>query len=130
MPDEESTGAAHAIENITPILRVESLDRSVEYYTGVLGFSEEWRESGMAGVSREGWSIMLCEGAQGNPGTWLWIGAHDAAVLYEELKASGATIFQEPANYPWAYEFKVSDLDGHVLRFGSEPLEDEPTAYT
>ena len=28
-----------------------------------------------------------------------------------------------PEHYPWAYEMKVTDPDGHVLRFGSEPKE-------
>ena len=29
-------------------------------------------------------------------------------------------------NYPWAYEMKVDDPDGHVLRFGSESRSDRP----
>ena len=37
-----------------------------------------------------------------------------------------AMIRTPPANRPWAYEMRVSDPDGHVLRFGSEPREDEP----
>lgn len=28
--------------------------------------------------------------------------------------------------YPWALEVHVEDVDGHVLRFGSEPLPDVP----
>jgi catechol 2,3-dioxygenase-like lactoylglutathione lyase family enzyme len=33
--------------------------------------------------------------------------------------------FQElPTRYPWAYEMRVQDPDGHVLRFGSEPRPD------
>jgi hypothetical protein len=27
-------------------------------------------------------------------------------------------------NRPWAYEMQVEDPDGHVLRFGSEPLSE------
>jgi uncharacterized glyoxalase superfamily protein PhnB len=43
--------------------------------------------------------------------------------LYEEYKAKGATILHPPESYAWALEMKVSDPDGHVLRFGSEPKE-------
>ena len=50
----------------------------------------------------------------------------DVAVLYEEYKASGARIRRPPENYLWAYEMKVEDPDGHVLRFGSEPRGDMP----
>ena len=39
---------------------------------------------------------------------------------------SGATIREAPTNYAWAYEMKVEDPNGHVLRFGDEPNEDEP----
>jgi hypothetical protein len=41
---------------------------------------------------------------------------------------SGARIRQEPENYSWAYEMQVEDPNGHVLRFGSEPLKDRPFA--
>ena len=63
---------------------------------------------------------------QGNPGTWVWIGVSDAAALYDEVTAQGATIRLAPTNFPWACEMQVQDPDGHILRFGSGPLEDEP----
>ena len=47
-------------------------------------------------------------------------------MLYEEYKASGATIHVGPRNYPWALKMHVEDPDGHVLRFGSEPESDRP----
>ena len=31
-----------------------------------------------------------------------------------------------PCEHSWAYEMRVEDLDGHVLRIGSGPKEDEP----
>lgn len=48
--------------------------------------------------------------------------------LYEEYTESGAMILHAPINYPWGYEMKVHDPDGHVLRFGSEPRQDLPFA--
>ena len=115
------------IECVIPILRVARLDASVAYYVERLGFRVDWQEPGvMASVSRDGKAIMLCEGAQGNPGTWVWIGVHDAAALHAELAAKGAVIRMTPANFPWALEMHVTDPDGHVLRFGSEPLADRP----
>lgn len=122
-------GPPVAFECVVPILRVRSLTTSVEHYVGVLGFRVDWQEPGvMASVSRDGRAIMLCEGGQGNPGTWVWIGVSDACVLWEEYKAKGATIRQAPVNYPWACEMHVEDPDGHVLRCGSEPRADQPFA--
>jgi catechol 2,3-dioxygenase-like lactoylglutathione lyase family enzyme len=117
------------VECVIPILRVARLDASVAYYVGVLGFRVDWHEpQGMASVSRDGKAIMLCQGAQGNPGTWVWIGVLDCTALHEELRAKGAAIRLAPANFPWALEMHVADPDGHVLRFGSEPILDRPFA--
>ena len=109
------------IENVTPILRVEELEASRRYYIQTLGFSLDWGACGMISVSRDRKSIMLCEGEQGQPGTWLWIGVEDADVFFAEFSAKGAHIRSPPQNFSWAYEFEVEDPDGHVLRFGAAP---------
>jgi uncharacterized glyoxalase superfamily protein PhnB len=114
------------LECVIPILRVLNLEASIDYYLKVLGFVQDWRTQMLASVSRDGLAIMLCQGDQGHPGTWVWIGVEDAAELHRELVSRGATIRQAPANYPWALEFRVEDPDGHVLRFGSEAKHDRP----
>jgi uncharacterized glyoxalase superfamily protein PhnB len=58
--------------------------------------------------------------------TWVWIGVEDVQALFVELKGRGARINHAPRNYPWALEMHVQDPDGHVLRFGSEPLSERP----
>jgi catechol 2,3-dioxygenase-like lactoylglutathione lyase family enzyme len=112
-------------EHADPILRVADMARSLRYYVDVLGFTNaDWGGDDFTCVTRDGASIYLCEGDQGQPGTWVWVGVEDVAVLYEEYLQSGATILRAPENFPWAYEMKVGDPDGHVLRFGSDPKED------
>ena len=119
--------AVARVENTIPILRVRSLPASIDYYVTALGFEVDWHEPGsMASVSRDGHSIMLSEGSQGHPGTWVWIGVSDCALLFNEVTAKGATIRLAPTNYPWAYEMQVEDPDGHILRFGSDPKADGP----
>ena len=110
-----------AIENVIPILRVQNIKTSRHFYTDALGFSLDWDAGEMISVSRDGKAIMLCEGDQGQPGTWLWIGCDDADVLFDEFSTKGAKIHMPPKNFSWAYEFQIEDPDGHVLRFGSEP---------
>ena len=115
------------LEGAQPILRVADMERSLRYYTNILGFTAaDWGDESFTLVSRDRAGLYLCCGYQGNPGTWVWVGVEDVALLFEEYKASGATILHEPENYPWAYEMKVGDPDGHVLRFGSEPRTDLP----
>ena len=121
-------GAAAKVECIIPILNVKNLAASMDYYVNALGFRVEWDwgdPPDVGSVARDDYSIMLVEGEQGRAGTWLWMGVEDADEYYEEYKASGAKIREHPVNYPWAYEFRVEDLDGHVLRIGSGPKEDE-----
>ena len=116
-------------EHANPILRVNDLGVSLEYYVGVLGFrSAEWGTEHFTSVSRDGAGIYLCQRGQGAPGTWVWVGVEDVEALFAEYRASGARIRRPPGNYPWAYEMHVEDPDGHVIRFGSEPRLDLPIA--
>ena len=112
-------------EGAAPILRVTDMRASVRYYVDVLGFRNvDWGSDDFTCVNRDRAGIYLCRGAQGCPGTWAWIGVEDVAAVYEEYKTTGAKIRGAPRNYPWALEIHVEDPDGHVLRFGSEPLAD------
>lgn len=110
----------------TPILPVADLRASVGYFVDILGFQIDWETPGFLSVSRDRCCIFLCEGGQGHPGTWMWTGVADAGALHEELVAKGAKIRQPPTNFPWALEIQVEDLDGNVLRFGSDPIEGRP----
>ena len=113
----------------TPILRVADMPRSLRYYVDVLGFQNAaWGNEDFTLVQRDRAGIYLCRGAQGHAGTWVWIGVEDVQPLYLEYQKSGARFRHAPENFAWAYEMKVEDPDGHVLRFGSEPLSELPTA--
>ena len=117
--------ARTTFEHADPILRVADMARSLRYYVDVLGFTNaEWGGDDFTCVSRDGANIYLCEGDQGHPGTWVWVGVGDVDALFEEYSKAGATILHPPEHFPWATEMKVSDPDGHVLRFGSDPKEE------
>jgi len=110
-----------------PVFPVASLEAAIKYYVEVLGFKLDWEGAGIfASVTRDKCHIFLCQGDQGHPGTWTWIGCHDAESLAAEFRERGAKIRHPPTNYPWAYEMQVEDQDGNVLRFGSDPKEGEP----
>jgi catechol 2,3-dioxygenase-like lactoylglutathione lyase family enzyme len=116
-------------EGVNPVLRVRRLAASLRYYLKVLGFRKDWggAEKGFASVSRGNCHIFLSQGDQGHFGTWVWVGVSDAAALHEEYRRRGARIRHPPTNYWWALEMQVEDLDGNVLRMGSEPREGEPS---
>jgi len=111
----------------SPILRVENLALSLEYYQNQLGFTIDWvYEEIFASVSRGPANIMLSQGDQGLGRAWLYIGIGDADLLYEEYGESGAKVRQPPTNFSWAYEMQVEDLDGNVIRFGADPKDNIP----
>lgn len=113
-------------EGVVPILRVRDLDAAVDYYTRILGFSQHWRAAEIASVARGRCDLFLAAGDQGNPGAWVWVGVSDAALLHQQYLAAGAKIRHPPTNYPWALEMQVEDLDGNVLRMGSDSLAGVP----
>jgi len=115
------------LKALLPFFLCRDLKASLDYYVRVLGFQLDWQSPGIfASVSRGRASLFLCEGDQGRPGTWVWIGVEDAAALFEEYRQSGAKIRHNPTNYSWAYEMQVEDLDGNILRLGSASLPDQP----
>ena len=118
--------AANHLGGAAPILRVADIRSSVDYYTHALGFAVDWDEGGMVSVSRDRCTIMLTEWDQSQPRMWIWVGVHDAASLHEELLSRGARVRHPPTNYYWALEIQVEDLDGNVLRLGSDPLPGQP----
>jgi catechol 2,3-dioxygenase-like lactoylglutathione lyase family enzyme len=126
MSGTDAPNAAVRFEGGNPIFRVGSLAASIDYYVRVLGFKVDFETAGFASVSRGRFGLFLCEGDQGNPGSWVWIGVSSAEALFEEYRAKGAKIRHPPTNYAWTYEMQVEDLDGNVLRLGSEPKKDQP----
>ncbi len=98
------------------------MDAALDFYVGQLGFKNAaWGNADFTCVSRDGATIYLCQKGQGRGGAWVWIGVSDARRLHEELVARGVGIKMPPTNFPWALEMQVTDPDGNVLRFGSEP---------
>jgi uncharacterized glyoxalase superfamily protein PhnB len=130
MPDQErSAGDTTPVRfrEATPILRVADLDRSLAYYVDALGFDLQWRFDDFASVCRGDATLMLSEGSQGQPGTWVYLAVSDADALHDELRGRGATIRHPPRNFPWgSRELHVFDPDGHVLRLGADADPDEP----
>ena len=111
-------------EGSSPILRVEDMKAALAFYGDKLGFQNaSWGTEEFTSVNRDRAGIYLCRGGQGRGAAWVWVGVEDATKLHDEFVARGVAIRMPLTNYSWALEFHVEDLDGNVLRFGSEPVE-------
>ena len=89
----QASAARTKFECANPILSVGNMARSILYYVDVLGFTN----------ADWGGDDFTCV-------------TRDGAGIYLSAGDQG-----QPG--PWAYEMKVTDPDGHVLRFGSEPMK-------
>lgn len=121
-----------AFTAMTPILNVASVEASIEHYTSVLGFNKDWdwpaeeEDKTFASISNGEVHVFLAENSQGARPVWIYYNVGDVDKLHEEYVAAGANITQVPADKPWgAREMLVEDLDGHVMRIGGPPSEEE-----
>jgi predicted enzyme related to lactoylglutathione lyase len=116
-----------ALGGCQPILRVENMETSLQFYVDVLGFENaSWGTQYFTSIRRGGTALYLCQGGQGRGAAWVWIGVEDVEKNYEEFKALGVTIRMPPKNFEWAMEMHIEDPDGNVFRLGSEPKGDRP----
>jgi ankyrin repeat protein/uncharacterized glyoxalase superfamily protein PhnB len=110
--------------NPVPILNVKNFAEAMDYYINKLGFKKNWDWGDpptFGAVGRDKTEIFLCEGGQGQPGMWMWIGVENVDDLHNEYKEKGAVILEPPVNYPWgSREMLVEDIDGHRFRLASE----------
>jgi len=114
------------VERINPSLDARDLPASIQYYVEMLGFELYVETPTLGIVECDGHQIHLRQGGLDSAAARVWIGVEDIAGLYEQYRARGVKIEQEPTNYSWAYQMIVEDLDVNLLVIGSGPLEGVP----
>lgn len=114
-------------DSAVPVLRVKDVQASIAYYCDVLGFEVRWGAGeGFACVARDKCNLFLTDDKQSQPRMWVWIGVGDVRALHEQYVAAGAKIRNPPNNFEWTFEMQIEDLDGNVLRMGTDPEKDKP----
>jgi hypothetical protein len=112
------------VTGLTPVLYASDFGRLMDHFVDKLGFRKLWDWGSpptFGAVARDHAEIFLCQGGQGQPGTWLSVFVDDVDELHEELLKRGATIRSGPTNEPWGMrEMQVECPDGHILRLGHE----------
>jgi catechol 2,3-dioxygenase-like lactoylglutathione lyase family enzyme len=116
-----------------PILKSSDLDRTLAFFTSVIGAKLLWRQgaSGLPGYAAVGWGggeIHLSSHAgDGAFGSAVYLQVDDVDVVCGALRAAGWTplpgrgpVFASPTEQTWGMrELYVLDPDGNCLRFGS-----------
>jgi uncharacterized glyoxalase superfamily protein PhnB len=118
-------------KTIVPVLKVADMQRAVDFYAGVLGFTIRWRADNDGG----GENCMLAAGATNlllSTGSHLGDNPHFTGTLYfnmigvqeffERVKDRSEVVWPLEAMEYGQREFGIRDGDGYILAF-AEPLD-------
>ena len=117
-------------------LTVESVDRSIEFYTGKLGLKLEYNASPDFALIRAGGDggngggtigllalhVALKEGVEVSSdkqkrAIHVELSTDNLDALYEELRANGVQFDQPPHDEPWERSMTAFDPDGYAVEF-------------
>ena len=122
-------------QKVVPVLRVSDMQKSVDFYTGVLGFSVVWRAANDGGgencMLQAGATALLLSTGTHLGGTPQFTGTlyfHMAGVreFFERVKGRAEVVWPLEAMDSGQREFGIRDGDGYMLAF-AEPQEDPVT---
>ena len=115
-------------EQVTPFLHVPDLQKALDFFTDILGFTAAFRQPGYAYIDRETVGFRLLEGPAGEIGPGrrrfaYYIDVSDVDALYAELKPRLDTLppgdVHGPADKPYGQrELLVLAPDGELIVFG------------
>jgi catechol 2,3-dioxygenase-like lactoylglutathione lyase family enzyme len=117
------------LEGLT--LRVENVQRSIEFYGGKLGFAVEIDKAPHFAMIRVGGpqggtiGLLPAEPEQGSPsmtpkqraGIHIELTTDNLDALYQALLSRGVEFFEPPHEEPWERSMKAHDPDGYTVEF-------------
>jgi RNA polymerase sigma factor (sigma-70 family) len=112
------------VTQVIPILQVNDLQASLEYYVDKLGFEMHWTHgdpASFAAIGRDGMMIFLQQDPQSGGGpTVIYMVVTDVDDLHAGFAQRGADIVHAPEDRPWGMrEMIVKDLDENQIRVGT-----------
>ena len=111
-------------------LTVESVERSIEFYSGKLGLKVEWNAVpafamlrigagtiGLLSVTEARKEGVEDTNAAQKSAIHVELSTDDLDGLYEELKSAGVVFHQPPHDEPWERSMTAFDPDGYAVEF-------------
>lgn len=112
------------IESVSPILSVNDLEKSIDFYRHALGFDLAWswgEPPDIAAVCRDGVEITLTQRAGAKPAgaAHVYLGVSGIDGYYESLVDAGVTIVVPLGDRPYGMrDFRMEDPSGNELSIG------------
>jgi len=117
------------IRNHQFVLAVPDLDRSVDFYTQMLGFrAQPIEDPGWMFMVRDNCTIRLGECPDaidpfelGDHSYFAFLHVDDVDGLYDHVRKNGGDVIREPRNESWGMrEFPLRTIDGHRIMIGQK----------
>ena len=111
-------------DSCATVFHVSNLDKSLAFYTEVLGLKKMFQYGAYAGLEMGHLLIFLSGPNQGGLKRAVGQGqiyafCDEVDEYFQEVKAKGADIIDEPEDRPYDMrDFAIRDLDGNILTFG------------
>jgi len=115
------------LKDLSPLFLVSDLERSITFYTQVLGFDIRFRyEDFYAGLGKDGFSIHLKSGQpivgerenrKSNEHIDMTFLIGGIEKIYDDLTSHSVNIIQPLRDMPYGREFYISDPDGYIISF-------------
>jgi catechol 2,3-dioxygenase-like lactoylglutathione lyase family enzyme len=116
---------------MSPQLLVTDLEKSIEFYTKMLGFETAFRyEDFYVAIEKNGCSIHLKSGTpsreerknkRSNNDLDIVIVIDGVEELYEDFQKKPIEIIQPLCQRPYGKEFYIADPDGYIIAFLKDP---------
>ena len=119
---EQSLGGLHEV-----FLDVEDIQSMREFYTGVLGFEEEFsHEDTMVGLRTGGAALVLRAAERGSSGVQIGFACTGIEALLDELRSKGATVTKPVWEGHWGSKVaSIEDPEGNTIHFQEPTVSSE-----
>ena len=114
------------LENVKPMLAVNDMDKTIQFYCDVLRFECVSRLEGWAALRKDAVEVMISLPNAHEPfekptltGS-LYFSSDNIDALWEKIKDKATIVYPIESFYYGMREFAVRDNNGYMLQFGQE----------
>ena len=105
----------------SPVLHVEDVIATAEYYQDSLGFCWDFGDENYAVVWRDNAAVHFTRGEGAPSGVHIFFWIRDVDAYYDEIRALDTATETVPTTQPYGIrEFSISDLNGVTVVFGQD----------
>jgi GNAT superfamily N-acetyltransferase len=134
--ENEKHGELPIFSHVEPVLAVQDIPATIEYWQSILGFPVKWTSGSPVNHGGVSWQKVFIqfrlaqELATVSKGNSIWIRLQHIDALYRFHQQRNADIVSPLENKPWGFaEYTVREVNGYYLHFAA-PVDDRNKSET